>query len=208
MATGGLGGQASGAVVDKLASQGSLVYDPSRQLLFAVNAGSGTLSVLSAQGRQLQLVQVISSAGTFPDSIAVSGNLVYVLDAGGTGTLSGYRLFGNHLVPIPGSSRTLGLGNTSPPTYLHSPGQVGFTPNGAQLVVTTKASTSSLAVFGVNPAGLLSAPMVTPDTGNVPFSFDFSPSGQLVVAEAGNSTLHTYGFGASNSLVSLDRVDS
>lgn len=37
VATGGLGGQASGAVVDKLASQGSLVYDPSRQLLFAVN---------------------------------------------------------------------------------------------------------------------------------------------------------------------------
>lgn len=204
VATGGLGGQASGAVVDKLASQGSLVYDQSRQLLFAVNAGSGTLSVLSAQGRQLQLVQVVSSGGTFPDSIAVSGNLVYVLDAGGTGTLSGYRLLGNHLVPIPGSSRTLGLGNTSPPTYLHSPGQVGFTPNGAELVVTTKASTSSLDVFGVNPAGLLSSPpAVTPDTGNVPFSFDFSSSGQLVVAEAGNSTLHTYGFGAANSLVSL-----
>lgn len=204
VATGGLGGQATGAVVDKLASQGSLVYDSSRQLLFAVNAGSGTLSVLSAQGRQLQLLQVVSAGGTFPDSVAVSGNLVYVLDAGGTGTLSGYRLVGEHLVPIPGSSRTLGLGNTSPPNYLQSPGQVGFTPNGAELVVTTKASTSSLDVFGVEPSGLLSAtPTVTPDTGNVPFSFDFSPSGQLVVAEAGNSTVHTYGFGAADSLVSL-----
>lgn len=204
VATGGLGGQASGAVVDKLASQGSLVYDASRQLLFAVNAGSGTLSVLAAQGRQVQLLQVVSSGGTFPDSIAVSGNLVYVLNAGGTGTLSGYRLVGNHLIPIPGSSRNLGLGNASPPTFLHSPGQIGFTPNGAELVVTTKASTSSLDVFGVNPSGLLSStPTVTPDAGNVPFSFDFTLSGQLVVAEAANSTLHTYGFGAASSLVSL-----
>jgi Lactonase, 7-bladed beta-propeller len=204
VATGGLGGQASGAVVDKLASQGSLVYDASRQLLFAVNAGSGTLSVLAVQGRQLQLVQVVSAGGTFPDSIAVSGNLVYVLDAGGTGALSGYRLVGNHLIPIPGSPRDLGLGNATTPTYLKSPGQIGFTPNGAELVVTTKASTSSLDVFGVNPNGLLSStPTVTPDTGNVPFSFNFTPSGQLVVAEAANSTLHSYGLGAAGSLVSL-----
>jgi hypothetical protein len=204
VATGGQGGQASGAVVDELASQGSLVYDAPHQLLFAVNAGSNTLSVLSAQGRQLRLLQVVSSGGTFPDSVAVSGNLVYVLDAGGAGTVSGYRLAGDQLVPLPGSSRPLGLANTSPPNFLQSPGEIGFAPNGSELIVTTKASTSSLDVFGVNPAGLLSAtPTVTADPGNVPFSFSFTPSGQLVVAEAGPSALHTFALGAGGSLTSV-----
>ena len=204
VATGGLGGQASGAAVDQLASQDSLVYDPSLRLLFAVNAGSDSLSVLSAQGRQLRLLQVVSSGGTFPDSVAVSGNLVYVLNAGGSGTLTGYRIVGDQLVPLPGSSRSLGLANTTPPNYLASPGEVGFTPNGSELIVTTKASTSSLDVFGVNPDGLLSAaPTVTADPSNVPFSFTFTASGQLVVAEAGPSALHTFVLGAAGSLASV-----
>jgi len=204
VATGGLGGLASGAAVDELASQDSLVYDASRQLLFAVNAGSNTLSVLSAQGRQLRLLQVVSSGGTFPDSVAVSGNLVYVLNGGGSGTLTGYRIVGDQLAPIPGSSRSLGLANTTPPNYLASPGEIGFTPNGSELIVTTKASTSSLDVFGVSPAGLLStAPTVTADPGNVPFSFTFSASGQLVVAEAAPSALHTFALGTGGSLTSV-----
>jgi hypothetical protein len=202
--TGGLGGQSQGAAVDELASQDSLVYDASHQLLLAVNAGSNSLSVLSDRGSHLRLAQVLSSRGTFPDSIAVHGDLVYVLDAGGTGTVTGYRIFGNRLFPLPGSSRSLSLANATPPNFLTSPGQVGFSPDGSELIVTTKASTSSLDVFGVTSAGLLSAqPTVTADPGNVPFSFTYSPFGQLVVAEAGNSTLHTYSFGPGGSLTSL-----
>jgi hypothetical protein len=37
--TGGNGGALNGAVVDRLASQGSLTFDPRHALLFAVNAG-------------------------------------------------------------------------------------------------------------------------------------------------------------------------
>jgi DNA-binding beta-propeller fold protein YncE len=202
--TGGLGGRSSGAAVDELASQDSLVYAASHHLLLAVNAGSNSLSVLSNRGSHLRLVQVLSSGGTFPDSVAVHGDLVYVLDAGGTGTVTGYRIFGDRLFPLPGSSRSLSLANTTPPNFLTSPGQVGFSPDGSELIVTTKASSSSLDVFAVSPAGQLSAqPTVTPDPGNVPFSFTYTPSGQLVVAEAGNSTLHTYAFGPAGSLTSL-----
>jgi len=43
--TGGLGGQLTGSVVDHLASQGSLQFDRRHGLLFAVNAGSNTVSV-------------------------------------------------------------------------------------------------------------------------------------------------------------------
>src|SRR6478752_3186143 len=46
--TGGNGGVLAGSVVDHLASQASLVYDEHHALLFAVNAGSNTLSVFSA----------------------------------------------------------------------------------------------------------------------------------------------------------------
>ncbi len=202
--TGGLGGQTAGSVADHLASQGSLVYDADGQLLLAVNAGSDTLSVLSTEGRQVRLLQVVSSGGAFPDSVAVHGDLVYALDAGGAGAVSGYRILDDRVVPLPGSTRTLGLSNATPPNYLTSPGQVGFSPDGSELIVTTKASTSSLDVFHVNASGLLSAtPTVTADTGNVPFSFTDSPSGQLVVAEAGNSTVHTYGFAPGGALTSL-----
>jgi hypothetical protein len=42
VSTGGLGGAEAGA--NNLASQGSLTYDPGHHLLFAVNAGSHTIS--------------------------------------------------------------------------------------------------------------------------------------------------------------------
>src|SRR3954468_2646952 len=80
--TGGKGSRAVGAPSDPLASQGSLVYDRSHQLLFAVNAGSDTISVFQVDGDELELAQVVSSGGPFPASIAVRRNLLYVLDAG------------------------------------------------------------------------------------------------------------------------------
>jgi 6-phosphogluconolactonase (cycloisomerase 2 family) len=204
VSTGGLGAQATGSAVDHLASQGSLVYDGAHRLLFAVNAGSGTLSVLTADGRDIALQQVLSTGGEFPDSVAVYGNLVYVLNAGGTGSVTGYRIFGDHLFPLPGSPASLGLNNTNPPNFLQSPGEIGFSPDGTELLVTTKASTSSIDVFSVGSGGQLSAnPTVTADGSNVPFSFSFSPQNQLVVAEAGPSAVHTFSLGAGGTLTSL-----
>src|SRR5664280_3758342 len=46
--TGGLGGLLSGSVVDHLASQASLTFDRGNSLLYAVNAGSNTVSVFSS----------------------------------------------------------------------------------------------------------------------------------------------------------------
>src|SRR3954452_19655947 len=80
-ATGGLGGVLDGSVVDHLASQGSLTYDHASHLLYAVNAGSNTVTVFDVRGDQLHRVQVVASGGTFPVSIAAHGHLVYVLNA-------------------------------------------------------------------------------------------------------------------------------
>jgi len=122
-ATGGRGGILAGSAVDHLASQGSLGYDPRHSLLYAVNAGSDTVSVFAVTGDRLALRQVLGSGGSFPVSVAVHGDLVYVLNALGGGRLQGYRVFGGFLVPIPGSGRALGLDPTASPQFTNSRGR-------------------------------------------------------------------------------------
>jgi hypothetical protein len=193
-ATGGDGGAASpGTESDRLASQGSLVYDRKHKLLLAVNAGSDSVSALSVSGDVLTLEDVVSSGGQFPASIAVHDKLVYVLNAGGAGIVQGFRIEGDGLTPIAGSARSLGLANADPPNFLTSPGQVGFTPNGKKLIVTTKASGSTIDVFDVGHDGLVSAaPVVNPSATPVPFAFTFGAGGRLVMGEAGTSSVTTY----------------
>lgn len=199
-ATGGNGAVATGATADPLASQGSLVTADHGRVLLAVNAGSNTVSVFAVDGTRLRLRQVLATGGAFPASIAVHGDLVYVLNAGGEGSVTGYRLRQGRLRAIPNSQRTLELGNTVPPGYLDSPGQVGFTPNGQQLVVTTKASTSSIDVFAVGAHGRLGAtPTVTASNTPVPFAFSFGPGGELVTVEAKLSTVSTYTLSANGA---------
>ena len=153
--TGGLGGQLTGSVVDHLASQGSLTYDQRNAFLYAVNAGSNTVSVFSVHGDDLSLRQVIGSGGVFPVSVAVHGNLVYVLNALNGGSVQGYVSFLGHLFPLPGSYRNLGL-SSDKRQFVSTPGQVAFSPNGSQLIVTTKASGNAIDVFGVGRFGELS----------------------------------------------------
>jgi 6-phosphogluconolactonase (cycloisomerase 2 family) len=193
-ATGGAGGVAApGAESDHLASQGSLVYAPEHQTLIAVNAGSNTVTAFRVQGDTLTLLNVVPSGGQFPNSVGVHDGIAYVLNAGGAGTVSGFRIGEDGLAPIAGSTRPLGLANASPPNFLTAPGQVGFTPDGQQLLVTTKASTSSVDVFQVEHDGLLSAtPVVNPSATPVPFAFTFGPGGRLVDGEAAASSVTTY----------------
>jgi hypothetical protein len=205
--TGGNGGVAAGSAVDPLASQGSLVLANGGNILLAVNAGSNTVSVFRVSGDRLALWQIIPSGGQFPTSIAFHRGLVYVLNAGGTGSLQGYAVVGGILRPLPGSNRSLGLANTNPPNFLAAPGQVGFTPDGSAVIVTTKTSGSDIDVFSVGFAGLLSLhPVKNPSATPVPFSFTFDAAGQLVVTEAGSSDLSVYTLDADGTLTALGSV--
>src|SRR5438270_7814924 len=190
-ATGGNGGREVGAMSDPLASQGSLVRVPGSDLLLAVNAGSNTISVFHVAGDHLVLGQVLPSFGPFPVGFGVHGDLVYVLDAGAQGFISGYRIAGDALHPIAGSTRTLLLGNTTPPFFLASPAEVGFTPSGSQLLVTTKTH-STVDVFAIGADGRPSAAPVKNPAAGVPFAFVFDSSGQLVLNFAGTSSLETF----------------
>ena len=202
--TGGLGGQLSGSVVDHLASQGSLALDRAAGLLVAVNAGSSTISVFAEHGDALRLLQVASSGGTFPVSVAIHGNLVYVLNAENGGALQGYRITPGGLEQLPDSNRALGLDPTLTPLFTSTPGQVAFSPDGRQLIVTTKANGNDIDVFGVNPAGGLSpAPVVNSAPGTVPFAIAFDPGGDLVIAEAGANALATFALNPSGTVTQL-----
>jgi 6-phosphogluconolactonase (cycloisomerase 2 family) len=204
-ATGGLGGQLSGSVVDHLASQGSLGYDPGPGLLFAVNAGSDTVSVFAASGDRLALRQVTGSGGEFPVSVAVRGSLVYVLNALGGGSVQGFRVVFGRLVPIPGSARSLGLNPSASPQFTNTPGQVAFSPGGTQLIVTTKANGNDIDVFGVGPDGVLSpGAVVNAEPGTVPFAIAFDPAGQMVIADAGTNALSTFALSPGGFLTALD----
>ncbi|MGH3774112.1 MAG: hypothetical protein ACRDRW_22420, partial [Pseudonocardiaceae bacterium] len=104
--TGGNGGVSlAGPGPDPLNSQGSLIYDTHHRVLIAVNAGSDTVSVLTLEDNHLYLRQVLPSGGTFPVSVTVHGDLLYVLNANGTGAITGYRIADGQFHPIDDSTR-------------------------------------------------------------------------------------------------------
>jgi len=207
-ATGGRGGILDGSVVDHTASQGSLSLDTRHGLLYAVNAGSNTISVFTVHGDRLALRQVLGSGGTFPVSVTVHGDVVYVLNALNGGSVQGYRVLGGSaLVPLPGSHRALGLDPTATPQFTTTPGQVAFTPDGSQLVVTTKGNGNDIDVFGVGASGRLSAaPAVNSEPGTVPFAISFDQFGHLVIAEAGTNAVSTFQLASSGTVSLLNRV--
>lgn len=203
-ATGGNGGVAAGAPSDPLASQGSLVTAEQGRILLAVNAGSDTVSVFAVRGDHLNLREVISSGGSFPASLAVRGDLVYVMNAGGAGELQGYWLSGDRLYAIGGSGRSLGLANATPPNFLTSPGQVGFSADGSRLIVTTKASGSTIDVWRVRYNGRLSDdPVKNTSTSPVPFAFTFDRQGRLLSTEAAMGQLSTYSLNHDDTLAAV-----
>jgi 6-phosphogluconolactonase (cycloisomerase 2 family) len=202
--TGGLGGVLSGSVVDHLASQGSLALDPEAGLLLAVNAGSDSVSVLGVRGDHLRLQQVLGSGGTFPVSVAIRGDVAYVLNALKGGSVQGYHIGFDGVSPLPGSSRSLGLDPSATPQFTTTPGQVAFSPDGSQLIVTTKANGNDIDVFGVGRAGYLTqSPVINNEPGTVPFAIAYDQAGHLVIAEAGTNQLATFELHASGTITQL-----
>jgi DNA-binding beta-propeller fold protein YncE len=174
--TGGGGTGADGA--DPLGSQDSLVLSGDGQILLAANAGSNEVSVFSARNGQLRWLSKSSSGGTFPNSVALSGDLVYVLNAQGTPNITGFRLDSHGIlhwittVPLPPG--TLG------------PNDVRFTPDGAHILLTASGS-NQILVFDVADDGVAAVPLVQASAGGAPFGIRFGHDGVAVVSEAAGS---------------------
>lgn len=164
-----------------LGNQSGVILDPSNRWLFAVNAGSNEVSVFTVKAAGLQLVQKVGSGGVRPVSLALFGNLLYVLNAGGNAgsadNLAGFRVQPNgRLAPIAGSARPLSQEVTDP-------AQAGFRTDGAFLVVTEKA-TDRILTFPVRQNGTLGNHRIADSAGPTPFGFAFGKRHQLLVSEA------------------------
>ena len=192
------GGNGSGGTVDPLHSQGSLTLNADHSLLFAVNAGSGTLSSFAVRGAQLSLVDTVSTSGSSPTSVSQARDLVYVLNAGGNGSVSGFHILPNgRLLPIPNSTHYFS-DSASGPT------DVVLSPNG-QFLVVIESATNKIAVFHVFPNGTLSNPVVNDSAGTVPFAAVFATNGALIVGNVENnqtvsSTISSYQLDQNGSL--------
>jgi 6-phosphogluconolactonase (cycloisomerase 2 family) len=207
--TGGRGGSLAGAVVDRTASQGALTYDQRHGLLYAVNAGSDTVTVFAVRGDRLFRLQVIGSGGNFPVSVTVHGDLVYILNALDGGSIQGFRWQGGRLNRVSRWHRNLGLAPNGTPQFTHTPGQVSFTPDGRELLVTTKAGSNAIDVFGVGRFGAPALrPVINSKDGSVPFGVAFDRHDRLVVAETGTNSVVTYRIGRDGRLRQLDAAET
>jgi 6-phosphogluconolactonase len=168
------GGRGSGG---GLGSQGALVLSEDGGLLFAVDAGSNEISSFAVHGTSLRLAGHVSSGGIRPISLSVHDDLLYVLNAGGEGNITGFTVGEDGaLRPLPGSTRPLS-GNAT------GPAQIEFTPDGEHLVVAEK-TTDRLDVYEVGRDGRAEGPVVHVSSGQTPFGFAFGRHGLLVVSEA------------------------
>jgi 6-phosphogluconolactonase (cycloisomerase 2 family) len=177
------GGTGDGAGNDPLGSQGSVVLDRSNRLLFAVNAGSNDISAFAVNGDGLDLLNTASSGGTRPVSIAVHGNIVYVLNAGGVPNVAGFTIDPrtNELIPLPGSQRGLAGGAAA------NPAEVSFSATGDILMVTEKG-TQTIDTYLVGGDGYLTGPISNHSIGSTPFGFQFSHRLLALVSEAGGTS--------------------
>ena len=171
------GGSGAGS---SLGSQGALALSDDGRWLFAVNAGSNDISAFQVRPSGLSLTSRVASGGSQPISLTVRGGLVYVLNAGGDGNISGFRV-GNDgaLAPLAGSTRPLSGSGVGP-------AQVSFSPTGAWLVVTEK-TTNRLDIYAVGSDGLVSGVNTAASAGGTPFGFAFGHRDELFVSEAAGS---------------------
>jgi 6-phosphogluconolactonase (cycloisomerase 2 family) len=160
-----------------LGNQGGVVLARENRRLLVVNAGSNDVSVFAVRSNGVKLLDRVPSGGQQPISVTVFRHLVYVLNAGGSGNISGFSLDRHgKLHPLRNSTRPLS-------TSASDPAQIEFTPAGGKLVVTEKA-TNIISTYRVNDFGRPRGPKAQPSVGATPFGFAFDHNGTLVVSEA------------------------
>jgi 6-phosphogluconolactonase (cycloisomerase 2 family) len=195
-----------------VASQGSIQVTSDGRYLLVADAGSNQISVLHiAHDGSLSPVagSSFASGGVEPVSIAVHDHLVYVANAGNSGSnYTGFTLStGGRLTPIPGSTFSVpdGAGLVD----------VLLSPDGTRLagirVGTTNPSTFLIDSFAIGEDGRITAASGSPFTAQSagPFGSAFRPtsSAQLFVSNAhagsGNGTISAFHVAHDGTLTSI-----
>jgi len=176
------GGKGVGGTADPLTSQAAAALSPDHKLLFVVNAGSNDVSVFRIKNDGLKLVEREPSGGVFPNSVAVTEDAVYVLNAtSNTVGIFSYDESGN----LRARATAALSANTS------GPSEVRVSPNGRWLDVTERVS-NTIDAFRIDEHGNLGAPIKSASAGPGPFGFQFTPNGAVVVSEAGSASASSY----------------
>jgi 6-phosphogluconolactonase (cycloisomerase 2 family) len=175
------GGNGTGAA---LQSQGAVALSDDGRVLLAVDAGSNDVaSFRVTRSGHLTLVDRLPSGGVFPVSIDIADGSAYVLNRdGATPNVTTFD--------VDPRGRIRARVSTPLPAGANGAAQVSVAPDGRSLVVSERGS-NRLDTFPLR-FGRLGAPTVTPSSGAVPFGFAFSPRGDLIVSEAGASTVSSY----------------
>ncbi len=174
--------------------QGAVELSDDESTVYAVNAGSNTVSVLRVTKGGLALEDVVASGGVAPASVDERNGRVWVLNSGGTPNVTAFRASGGSLAPIAGGTRDL-------PGAMGA-AQVSAAPDGKSLVVSERVS-NRLETLALDGAGRPGAPVATPSSGAVPFGFAFGHRGDVIVSEAGASTVSSYRAGADGALSAI-----
>jgi 6-phosphogluconolactonase len=166
------GGNGTGAA---LSSQGALQLSDDGNWLFAVNAGSNSITSFNINNTGSPTpVATVPSNGSTPVSLAVHGDLLYVVNSA-SANITGFRIGENGgLTMIPGSNQSL----SSPSA---APASISFTPKGNALIVTEKF-TSKITTFPVN-AGVAEAASSVVSTAATPFGVGYS-SEYIILTQA------------------------
>jgi 6-phosphogluconolactonase (cycloisomerase 2 family) len=169
-------------------------------LLFAVNAGSGDVTVFRVHGPELSRIDRVPSGGSGRIAVAQHGNLVFVLNAGSGNNVTGFYLEPNGKLKRIANSTAFLTQNSS------RAGSLAFSPDGRTLLVTEKA-TNLIDAFHVNHDGTLAPVVVTPSAGPGLFAVVFAPIGTVIASETGpaggGSAISSYALAADGTLLNI-----
>jgi 6-phosphogluconolactonase (cycloisomerase 2 family) len=186
------------------------VLSPNGNCLFAVNAGSNTVSSFRLTSRGLKLVNHPSSRGHRPISLTstIRGSsgkeLLYVLNSdANSASIHGFR--------VAPSCRLSDIKHSTRPTSSqHSvPAQIRFDTRGQVLAVSERFA-NDIDIFPVTRQGVAKAPVVTPSSQKTPYGLEWNNKDILAVSNedfpppaVANSTVTTYSLKRNHKLVAL-----
>jgi hypothetical protein len=204
-----------------LDSQNEVVVSTNGKLVFAVNAGSNTVSSFQETKKGLKLVGTVPSGGVMPESLALNGSLLYVLNVatgnanGTTGNVYGFTVSAGGQLTANGSSQA--LAHAAPPDHSADPRALGFDPSGKVLVATEIAANfnkpgppGAIDTFVIGANGAAGPAVSYPTSDTFPFGFAIDAQDHLVLTQVhtpdGKSigSVSTYQLTASGGVTPID----
>ena len=162
---------------DPLGSQGAIALSPDRNYLYAVNAGSNSVTSFRIEEDRLERLSTVSSGGLVPIAVTATDDNVYVVNNGGPGSVTAYSVDDGTLGTLTDGTTLLGRadGLGAATVLAH--------PDGDYVVVTTKPD-SKVLLFETADNGNLRGFTEMDAAGTTPFGSAWLNDDILLTTEA------------------------